>query len=160
VLQRRELWLFQRCTGARSAGARVAGAIFRFEVDALLRWLTDEAPAPPIIGILEVDLGAVRGLRFGFTDAAVVPDGRIAILACVEDSEDARTDGPILGVRFGWLASDELLMTDIVGEDGEAIGLKLEGIEPRPHFDGTFDVVADMDRPDEPSLLLELRVST
>jgi hypothetical protein len=98
---------------------------------------------------------------FGFTDAAVTADGRIALLACAEDTEDARTDGPVLGCRFGWLAAEDrdVVMTDVVDADGRPTRLKLEGIESRVDPGSVFDVVADMDRGDEPAQIAELTVS-
>jgi hypothetical protein len=101
----------------------------------------------------------VGGLPLGFTDAAVDADGRIAFLACGEDSEDARSDGPVLTCRFGWLDEDGLRMTEVLGFDGRPTHLKLEGLEPRLAEHGCYDVVADMDLPEEPAMLLELRVS-
>ncbi len=87
-------------------------------------------------------------------------DGRVAFLACAEDTEDALSDGPVLGCRFGWLDADDqsAVMTTIVDSDGQPTRLKLEGIETRIDGGSVFDVVADMDRGDEPAQLAELIV--
>lgn len=159
IVQQGRLRLLQRSTGRRHASARVGGAVFSFELEAFLRWLARQRRAPDLSDVLEVDLGSFEGLPFGFTDAAITADGRIAFIACVEDSEDARSDGPILACRFGWLDDAGARMTDIMEMDGRPTCLKLEGIEPRPGSNTLLDVVADMDRPDEPSVLLELRIS-
>jgi hypothetical protein len=49
-------------------------------------------------------------------------------------------------------------MTTIVDRDGQPTHLKLEGIETRIVGGSVFDVVADMDRGDEPAQLAELIV--
>jgi len=102
----------------------------------------------------------VAGVSFGFTDAAVTDDGRVAFLACAEDTEDALNDGPVMGCRFGWIDADDqfVVMTDVVDGDGRPTHLKLEGIETRPEGGSVFDVVADMDRGDEPAQIAELVV--
>jgi hypothetical protein len=159
VIHKDRLRLFQRSTGRRSRSARAGGAIYSFDLPAFLCWLRGEGPVPVLDDVLEVDLGHVGGLPLGFTDAAVDADGRIAFLACAEDSEDARSDGPVLTCRFGWLDEDGLRMTEVLGFDGRPTHLKLEGLEPRLAEHGCYDVVADMDLPEEPAMLLELRVS-
>lgn len=158
VIQGGRLRLFQRGNGARGASSRSGSMVFDVELAELLRWLAGRAPVPEVTGVLEVDLGAIHGVPFGFTDAAVTADGRIAFIACAEDSADPRSDGPVLGCRFGWLTDAGARVTDVVEPDGSATRLKLEGLEPRPGAVGIFDVVADMDRPDRPALLVELQV--
>jgi hypothetical protein len=66
----------------------------------------------------------------------------------------------VLGCRFGWLDIDDqgAVMTTVVDADGEPTGLKLEGIESRENGGAVFDVVADMDRADEPAQIAELVV--
>jgi Family of unknown function (DUF6929) len=115
--------------------------------------------------VLEVDLDELAGIPFGFTDAAVTPDGRTAFIACAEDSPDARSDGPVLGCRFGWLdPTDEFVVTttNVTRGDGTAVDAKLEGLEARtpsrPRQPVVFDVVADMDRPGEAATHAELQV--
>jgi hypothetical protein len=158
VIQGRRLRLFQRGNGARVPGRGSGSLIFDVDLDQLLRWLAGRGPVPGVIDVLEVDLGSVEGVPFGFTDAAVTGDGRIAFVACAEESVDARADGPVLGCRFGWLDDTGAQVADVVESDGRATALKLEGIEPRPGSSSVFDVVADMDRPDQPAWLAELRV--
>jgi hypothetical protein len=158
VLQGDWLRLLQRGNGKR--GLEPWNAILDIPLDAFLGWLDGRQPAPPVRRILEIDLGDIAGVPFGFTDAAVTDDGRIALLACAEDTEDARTDGPVLGCRFGWLAAEDrdVVMTDVVDADGRPIRLKLEGIETRIEGGQLFDVVADMDRGEEPAQIAELTV--
>jgi hypothetical protein len=108
--------------------------------------------------MIAVDLGEAQGVPYGFTDATLCDDGSLAFLACAEDSADVRSDGPVLGCRFGWLDADGARLADVIEPDGRPTTLKLEGIEARPGVATIFDVVADMDRPDEPALLLELHL--
>ena len=152
------LRLLQRGNGKR--GGESWNAILDIPLDRFVGWLDGRNPLPSVRRILEVDLGAVAGVSFGFTDAAVTDDGRIALLACAEDTEDALDDGPVLGCRFGWLDADDraVVMTTIVDSDGQPTRLKLEGIETRIAGGSVFDVVADMDRGDEPARLAELVV--
>jgi hypothetical protein len=111
--------------------------------------------------LVEVELGAADGVPFGFTDAAVGEGGRIAFVACAEDTADATVDGQVLGCRFGWLAAGdgEVSFTDVVDRSGVPTRLKLEGLEPRPGDPLLFDVVSDMDHGEEPAQIAELRVS-
>ena len=159
VIQGHRLRLFQRGNGAPVTGGRSGSLVLDIDLAQLLRWLEGRGPVPNVTDVLEVDLGAIDGVAFGFTDAAVVVDGRIAFIACAEKSVNVRGDGPVLGCRFGWLDDTGVHVTDVIESDGRATPLKLEGIEPRSGSTRVFDVVADMDRPDHPALLVELWVS-
>lgn len=165
-----ELLLFQRGNGAARDGRRAVNAIGRVDLDEFVRWLDTGGATPRLTRITPVELGTLSGVALGFTDAALAEDGRVAVIACAEDSADAVTDGPVLGCRFGWLTEGALRMTDVLTEDGSIAPLKLEGIERRSASTGTgegrsrddlseFDVVADMDRPSEPARLVHLRVA-
>ena len=158
VIQGRRLRLFQRGNGARLTGRGSVSRVFDVDLDQFLRWLAGRGPVPGVVDVLEVDLGSIEGVPFGFTDAAVTHDGRVAFIACAEESADVRTDGPVLGCRFGWLDDTGAQVADVIEPDGSATLLKLEGIEPRPGSNRVFDVVADMDRPDQPAWVAELRV--
>ena len=152
------LRLLQRGIGAR--GGKSWNAILDLSLNRFVGWLDGRHPWPPVRRILEVTLGDVSGVAFGFTDAAVTVDGRVAFLACAEDTNDVLSDGPVLGCRFGWLDADDqaVVMTTIADADGQPTHLKLEGIEARLDGGSVFDVVADMDRGDEPAQLAELVV--
>jgi hypothetical protein len=158
VVQGARLRLLQRGNGKH--GSTPWNAILDLALDEFLGWLDGRGRRLEVQGILEVDLGAIEGVPLGFTDATVVADGRIAFLACAEDSADAQSDGPVLGCRFGWLEADDRLAatTVVVDADGKPTGLKLEGIEVSAGGGAVFDVVADMDRPDEPGQIAELTV--
>jgi hypothetical protein len=152
------LRLLQRGNGKR--GPEPWNAILDVALDRFVGWLDGRNPFPPVHRILEIHLGEVAGVPFGFTDAAVTDDGRLAFLACAEDTEDALSDGPVVGCRFGWLDEDDqnVVMTPVVDADGQPTRLKLEGIETRTGSGARFDVVADMDRGDEPAQIAELDV--
>jgi hypothetical protein len=123
-----------------------------------VRWLEGAGGAPSLTRIVPVDLGALAGVRLGFTDAARTADGRVAVIACAEASENAVEDGAVMGCRFGWLDADGLRMTDVVDAEGRLASTKIEGLEARPGAQTTFDVVTDLDRPDEPATLGRLSV--
>lgn len=158
VVQGHWLRLLQRGNGKR--GFEPWNAILDVSLHKFVGWLDGRNAVPPVRRIFEVHLGDVAGVPFGFTDAAVTDDGRVAFLACAEDTEDALIDGPVMGCRFGWLDADDraVVMTDIVEGDGQPTRLKLEGIETRAGNGTVFDVVADMDRGDQPGQIAELVV--
>jgi hypothetical protein len=158
VVQGEWLRLLQRGNGKR--GFEPWNAILDVALDKFLGWLDGRHPFPPVHRILEVHLGDLAGVPFGFTDAAVTDDGRVALIACAEDTDDPLIDGPVMGCRFGWLDADDqsVAMTDVVNGDGQLTHLKLEGIEVRTGSGTVFDVVADMDRGDEPAQIAELVV--
>lgn len=156
------LWLIQRGNGAPRGALEPVNAIATLPLDDFVRWLDGGGRPPALTGIVQFDLGGVGGARFGFTDAAWLGDGRIGFVACAEDSPDAVRDGPILGCRFGVAGPEEVRVCDVLDEQGRPSELKLEGIETAAGArqpDRLFDVVADMDRPEQPALLGRLRVT-
>jgi hypothetical protein len=158
VVQGAWLRLLQRGNGQR--GFVPWNALLDVPLRQFVGWLDGRNAFPAVGRVLEMQLGDVDGVPFGFTDAAVTADGRMAFLACAEDTADALDDGPIMGCRFGWLAADDraAVMTPVVDAMGKPTHLKLEGIEARAGSNSEFDVVADMDRGDEPAQIAELVV--
>ena len=158
VVQGGWLRLLQRGNGKR--GFVPWNAILDVPIEPFVGWLDGRGACPGVHRILEVRLGTVDGVPFGFTDGAVMADGRLAFLACAEDTADALDDGPVLGCRFGWLeAGDEsAVMTPVVDGKGRPTHLKLEGIETRAGEPCVFDVVADVDSGEEPAQIAELIV--
>jgi hypothetical protein len=150
--------LFQRGNGG-SNGSSSVNAVGNLSLDGFLAWLDADGPVPRLQSVLQVDLGRIEGVPYGFTDGAVMSDGSIAFIACAEASADVRSDGPVLGVRFGIIDHDRTVeVADVTGPDGLASLIKLEGIEARLTDSRRFDVVADLDRPDLPALIGELVV--
>lgn len=151
--------LFQRGNGAARDGLAPVSATADLSLARFLDWLDRGAPAPRPERVVQVDLGEVDGVRYGFTDAAALDDGRIAFLACAEDSPDAVRDGRVHGCRFGVIEGSDCVLAPVVDRAGRPVALKLEGIAARPGAAGEFDVVVDMDRIDEPARLGRLVVS-
>ncbi|HEX6999537.1 MAG TPA: hypothetical protein VF322_15465 [Gammaproteobacteria bacterium] len=156
VVRGAALLLFQRATGAAERG-HVVNAVGTLPLGPFLDWLERGGEAPAPSSVTPVELGRIDGVRLGFTDAALLPDGRIAVLACAERSADALSDGPVVGCRCGLLAGAELRTTDVLDTEGRPTWLKLEGIEPGLKR-GELHVVADPDRPEDPSRLGRLRL--
>jgi hypothetical protein len=154
------LRLFQRGNGAACGELLPVDATGEFELAAFLAWL-DGGPLPKLEHIRRFELGRVHGVRLGFCDAALLPDGRVAFVAGAEDSPDSYRDGVVVGCRFGIADGDDVRTADILEGDGEPSRLKLEGLELRSHGEGAweFDVVADMDDPESPTRMGTLRVS-
>ena len=148
VIQGQRVRIVQRGHGKRPNAQW--NAILDFTLDGFLDWLDRRGATPRACASLEVRLGASReGVPFGFTDAAVMRDGNLAFLACAEDSVDVRSDGPVLGCRFGWIDRDDasVLVTDVLEPDRRPTAAQARGIEARLDDPHAFDVVADMDRP-------------
>jgi hypothetical protein len=164
------VWLFQRGNGAPTATAQPIDATGALDLTAFVAWLDDRAPLPPpLCDVAQYDLGRVEGVRLGFTDAATLPDGRVAFLAVAEASPDAVRDGDVVACRFGVIDGEDVRTCDVTDPQGAAVRLKLEGLEleglepgePEGSNGGPlrFVVVADMDRPDQPAVLGGLHVA-
>ncbi len=153
----RRLWLFQRGNGANAGAINAVGEL---SLEAFVAWL-DGGPAPTLERVRQVELGDVNGVRFGFTDAVALPDGRVAFLAGAENSADTYRDGEVLGCRFGLIDGDVVEVCEVVDSDGRQTMLKLEGLDLGAAHDGfdRFVVVADQDDPDTPALLATLEVA-
>lgn len=151
--------LFQRGNGAAAGGRSPVNATGDLPLEAFLCWLDGGGASPELEGVVQYDLGHIRGVSYTFTDAAIMANGSIVFIACAEASPDTVRDGEVLGCRFGIFEGDEARLAEVRHEDGSVAELKLEGIEACPGAAGTFDVVADMDRPNEAALLGKLEVT-
>jgi hypothetical protein len=152
------LRLFQRGNGAATGGLKPVNATGDLPLADFVSWLDAGARVPALRGVAQYDLGHVGDVPFTFTDAALMNDGRIAFLACAEASPDTFRDGEVLGCRFGLIDGDQVRVADVLHSDRRPAVLKLEGIEAHPGSETSFDVVADMDHPDEPALLARIDV--
>ncbi len=147
-----ELLLFQRGNGAGRPGLEASNAVGALEAAGLLAWLEGSGPPPELRRVLRVDLGcSAAGTPYGFTDAASLPDGRIAFLAAAEDSPNAYDDGEVQGGRLGWLDGDEASWAPLLMASGAPCLLKLEGLAPEGP--ASFLAVADVDDPGAAALL-------
>ena len=106
------------------------------------------------------DLGGADGHRLTFTDGALHRSGRVAFLACAEDSPDATRDGPVNAVMLGCLdeATGAAALGAILHESGAPILDKIEGLAFDPDDPSCAFAVTDRDDPDAPAELLVLRL--
>jgi hypothetical protein len=157
VIHADRLRLFQR-GNCSAPGGSTGNAVVDWRLSDFLEWIDRSGPPPRPVDVVRVDLGGVDGIPFGFTDATVTAQGRVAFLACAEQSVDVRSDGPVLGCRFGWFDDAAVSVEPVVDSDGRPTPLKLEGIDARRDSGLVFDVVADMDSPRTPALVCELQL--
>jgi hypothetical protein len=118
IADRRRVLLFHRGSGG------APGAILELPADAL------RAREVEVVAVRRVELGRLDDVTLGFTDAALLPDGRVMFLAAAEDSPDAITDGRVTGSVLGVLdaALTEARWTRICQQDGEPYRHKAEGL--------------------------------
>lgn len=152
------LKIFQRGNGAPREHLLPVDATGDFDLRAFARWIDGRGPHPVLERIVQYELGEVDGVRITFTDAACAGETGVTFLACAEASPDAVRDGAVMGSVVGFIEGDRARTVPILDADGHACRSKLEGIEPVPGAPDEFEVVADMDRPDEPATLYRLRL--
>lgn len=149
---RDELWLFHRGnTGPRDRGP----ATLRFDRAEVASWLGGRAALPEVRGSTQFELGAIDGVRYGFTDAVAVA-GRVFYLAAAEASPDAIADGRVLGCQLGVIDDAGVRATELA-RDGHAIkaeGLAFDPADPRRAW-----IVLDPDDVDRPAELCELALT-
>jgi hypothetical protein len=162
------LRLVQRGNGARRDGVDPVDATCDVDLQALLEHLaTPDALDPPAPrDVVQYDLGAIRGTRLSFTDAALARGdgaaraGRVILYtATAEASPDAVRDGDVAGSAIGLIVERDGAMTARwaeLRESDEPLALKVEGIVPDPAVEGRAFVVVDVDAHDRPSELCEV----
>ncbi|MEI2301498.1 DUF6929 family protein [Ensifer sp. MJa1] len=146
-----ELRLFQRGNRRQNDNA-----IVRYPLSAVLNALENDRSVPMApTAVDRLDLGAIRGTPFGFTDAAPLPNGDMIFSAVAENSKDVYLDGPCLGGGVG-----------IIDERGKLIAFdhleyphKIEGIHATQK-DEVLDLllVTDADNPEIPAGLFSTRI--
>jgi hypothetical protein len=153
------LRLFQRGNGAPIGVIDPVDASVDLDLAAFLAWLDGGAAVPEIVDTAWYVLGAVSGVRFGFTDVHAVDAGHAMVLAAAEGSPDAIDDGAVLGARIGVLEGSAARMTDLLAEDGAPAIAKAEGIVLARERGDRALVVLDADDPDLPSELCTVELS-
>ena len=145
-----EMWLLQR--GNKGVGRN---AIVRFALNDYLDALRPDSRSPNPIAIDEYALGDIDTVPLSFTDATVLPDGRLIFTAVAEDTDDSYDDGRCLGSAIGLIESGKL--RHIERFDGAC---KIEGIHARPDGNAIrLLMVTDADDADIPAQLLTATLS-
>lgn len=127
-----------------------------------------EHVAPPApTRLRQYTLGEADGVRLSFTDATLAwgdRSGRPLVLytAAAEGSPDSRRDGEVAGSAIGFLDprgdGTTLRYALLCDEQGALLPLKVEGIACGRADQRQLFVVLDVDDPDAPSMLCELRL--
>lgn len=99
-----QLVLLQRASGNHPENALVAFPL----ADVLLALgAAGDLHVPALrASIATVELGQVRGIPLGLTDAAALDDGRLVVSAVAENVADTYHDGPCAGAALGIVALD------------------------------------------------------
>jgi hypothetical protein len=90
----------------RASGDHPENALIRLPLAEILQALSGADPLrlPELpIDTRTVDLGRIENVPLGFTDAAVLPDGRLVFSAAAESVDDTYHDGPCVGAAIGIL---------------------------------------------------------
>jgi hypothetical protein len=144
-----ELCLLQR--GNKGNGRN---AVIRFVLHDFLHALRSRRAElrPPHVGTF--DLGEIDGVPLSFTDAAILPDGRMVFTAAAEDTDNPYDDGGCFGSAIGMIAAGGLQGLERVDRV-----CKLEGVHARI-ADGAIRLllVSDADDADVPAELFETSV--
>lgn len=153
------LWLVQRGNGAPRAGRTPVNAIGSLAWPAFVRYVEAGGAAPSLTRVVQYDLGSIANVPYTFTDAALAASGALVFLASAEASSSALTDGVVYGTSLGEILPDgSARLTPLYDERGEPSKDKTEGIAPDPADENRVWLVVDMDDPDRPSELLEVRL--
>lgn len=163
------LRLFARGNGAVRGELLPVNATCDIEWPALREQLKhpDDAPAPMPLHIVQYDLGDIAGVKLGFTDAALLnPDApgtrRILYSAAAESSPDAVRDGEVMGSAIGVIEDDvddtRARWSELLGQDGERLTVKVEGIAVKRGGVDEAYIVVDRDDHELPSELCEVLI--
>jgi hypothetical protein len=163
--------IFDRFAGLNIEGAFVTGeslmllqrgkgvgesAAIRYDLGEVMAWLAGRRPgALRACSVRRVDLGAVNGVAFAFTDGAALAGGSWVFSAVAEDRDDSYDDGPCVAAGIGICGSD-----DVVRSFERLVPTrKIEGIEASEvGTTALLRLVTDADDPDRAAELLATRV--
>lgn len=116
---------------------------------------------PRVLALQLFELGTLEGVRLGFTDVALLPDGRSVFLAAAEDAPDAIADGPVSGSVVGLLepsaSGGGARWTRLLGNDGRPSPYKVEGVAIDRDARGGW-LLTDSDDPRVPAMLLRVEL--
>ena len=153
------LWLFHRGnTGEHDRGC----CAFAWSWPAVEAWLLAGGPVPAMTAVTLFDVGEIQGVRWGITDVAVGPAGRVAVLCAAESSANAVDDGAVVGARIGVLDVDDagawtqLRVVDVPAHVAGAGNYKPEGLFIDETSPGHAFLVADPDDTEVPAVLCEV----
>ncbi len=108
-------------------------------------------PANLLRSIQRHDLGAHNGVRFTFTDASPLPNGRMVFAAVAEDCPDTYHDGPVVAAALGMMDAQGR----VVAMESLDPVLKMEGVHATRENHGiALLLVADSDDESRPAPLL------
>jgi hypothetical protein len=148
----RHVVMLQRGNGA----SRENAVIWLDRRATLARLGRDRAITPrEIRRVARVDLGELRGVPFGFTDACALPNGSVAFVAAAEAGDSTYEDGACLGSAIGIITRAGAIdaVRPLRGPARKVI--KAEGV----WISGTRAwFVTDADDPGVPSVLYEGRL--
>ena len=112
-----------------------------------------------VLALQLFELGTLEGVRLGFTDVAVLRDGRSVFLAAAEDAPDAIADGPVAGSVVGLLEPSAsgvaARWTRLIGSDGRPSPYKVEGVVIDRDVRGGW-LLTDSDDSRVPAMLLRI----
>lgn len=156
------LWLFHRGnTGTTDRGCCAYG----WPWPQVQAWVRGAAAAPGFIAVCTFALGAVQGVPFGITDAAVGPNGHVVVLCAAENSGNAVDDGAVLGACMGVLDADAngrwngVRLADLPRDlMGPSASVKPEGLYIDVAKPDRAYLVADPDDTEQPAQLSELEL--
>ena len=118
-------------------------------------WLAAEGALPAILAIEGYDLGAIDGVRLGFTDAIADGDD-VFYLATAEITRNAIDDGRVVGSQIGVITGGVVRATTLASPEGTPV--KAEGIALDPKRARHAWVALDCDDPEQPALLYDVEL--
>lgn len=159
ALRGTRILFLNRGNGAPRGDLRPVNASAWMDGVNLLAWLHDPGrPTPAIEDVRQWSLGEIEGVPLTFTDAAASRRGPL-YLAAAEDSPSATEDGPVRGVAVGLLEREggrHALLRDAAGA---LVTDKAEGLLLDPDRPGRAWVVFDLDDPERPTEMAELKLA-
>jgi hypothetical protein len=131
-------------------------AIIDFELRAFCDGLNDgDLSAVRLSGVRRYELGSIRGIPFGFSDAAALSDGSLVYSAIAEDTDNAYADGPCAGAALGIIDRSGALQRTVNVQGGA----KIEGVHAEKHgAHADLLLVTDADDPNIAATLYAARL--